>query len=174
MDTQRKCIVINEVAKRWTHRENVLLLMRLSSHGHRKCFVTNEVVKPWTHRKKCFVIIFFWVDVAWIWTCFLHKKLHVRTPVFFVLFLFLFFFYHGFLSRILTTHRRAGEGREGTIFYSTLPLLPAHEHSDIYLQLCMWDDYHIFLITPLLFTRLLLDVIYHLIELPFDWLMTWS
>ena len=172
MDTQRKCIVINEVAKRWTHRENVLLLMRLSSHGHRKCFVTNEVVKPWTHRKKCFVIIFFWVDVAWIWTCFLHKKLHVRTPVFFVL--FLFFFYHGFLSRILTTHRTAGEGREGTIFYSTLPLLPAHEHSDIYLQLCMWDDYHIFLITPLLFTRLLLDVIYHLIELPFDWLMTWS
>ena len=39
--------------------------------------------------------------------------------------------------------------RKGTIFYSTLPLPPAHEHSDIYLQLCTWDDYHIFLIVPL-------------------------
>ena len=28
-------------------------------------------------------------------------------------------------------------GRERSIFYSTLPLPPAHEHSDIYLQLCM-------------------------------------
>ena len=28
-------------------------------------------------------------------------------------------------------------GTEGTIFYSTLPLPPAHEHLDIYLQLCM-------------------------------------
>ena len=59
--------------------------------------------------------------------------------------------------------------REGAIFYSTLPLPPAHEHSDIYLQLCMWDDYHIFLIAPLVFTRLLLDEIftlsnYHLID----------
>ena len=35
----------------------------------------------------------------------------------------------------------------------------------------MWDDYHIFLIVPLVFTRLLLDEIYHLIELPFDWLL---
>ena len=59
-------------------------------------------------------------------------------------------------------------GREGTIFYSTLPLPPAHEHSDIYLQLCMWDDYHVFLIATLVFTRLLLDEIYYLIELPFD------
>ena len=45
-----------------------------------------------------------------------------------------FFFYHGFLSRTLTIHRTAGEGR-GTIFYSNLPLPSAHEHSDIYLQL---------------------------------------
>ena len=72
---------------------------------------------------------------------------------------FFFFFYLGFLSRTLTTHRTAREGRGETIFYSTLPLPPAHEHSDIYLQLCMWDDYHIFLIAPLVFTRLLLDEI---------------
>ena len=62
-------------------------------------------------------------------------------------------------------------GREGTMFYSTLPLPPAHEHSDTYLQLCMWDDYHIFLIATLVFTRLILNEMYHLIELPFDWLM---
>ena len=35
----------------------------------------------------------------------------------------------------------------------------------------MWDDYHIFLIASLVFTRLLLNEIYHLIELPFDWLI---
>ena len=67
-------------------------------------------------------------------------------------------------------------GRERTIFYSTLPLLPAHERWDIYLQLCMWNDYHVFLILTLVFTRLLLDEIYHHIyqtatrwKLPFDW-----
>ena len=48
-------------------------------------------------------------------------------------------------------------GRERTIFYSTLPLPPAHEHRDIYLQLCIWDDYGIFLIAVAISTRLLLD-----------------
>ena len=38
----------------------------------------------------------------------------------------------------------------------------SYEHWDIYLQFCMWDDYHVFLIATLLFTRLLLDEIYHL------------
>ena len=70
-----------------------------------------------------------------------------------------------------TDDSQDSRGREGTIFYSTLPLPPAHEHWDIYLQLCMWDDYHIFLITTLVFTRLLLDEIYYLIELPFEWLI---
>ena len=65
------------------------------------------------------------------------------------------------------------QGKGGAIFYSTLPLPPAHEHSKIYLQLCTWDDYHIFLIARLVFTRLLLDNIYYLIELLFDWLMMW-
>ena len=50
------------------------------------------------------------------------------------------------------------EGNWGDYFFhSTLSLPPA---SDIYLQPCMWDDYHIFLIAPLVFTRLLLDEIY--------------
>ena len=81
----------------------------------------------------------------------------------------IFIFYHGFLHR--PDDSQDSRGREGTIFYSTLPLPPAHEHSDIYLQLCMWDDYHVFLIATLVFTRLLLDEIYHLIELLFRWLI---
>ena len=44
----------------------------------------------------------------------------------------LFFFCQDFLSRTLTTHRTAWEGRE-TMFYSTLPLpLSAHQYLDIY------------------------------------------
>ena len=35
----------------------------------------------------------------------------------------------------------------------------------------MWDDYHVFLLATPVFTRLLLDKIYHLIELPFQWLI---
>ena len=72
---------------------------------------------------------------------------------------------------IYTDDLQDNRGREGTVFYSTPPLPPAHEHWDIYLQLCMWDDYHVFLIATLVFTRLLLDEIYHLIELPFEWLI---
>ena len=67
-----------------------------------------------------------------------------------------------FLSRFSfmnTGDSRDSRGKEETIFYSTLPLQPSHEHSDIHLQLCMWDDYHIFLIATLVFTRLLLDEI---------------
>ena len=81
-----------------------------------------------------------------------------------------FLLYQGFFFTD-TDNSQDSRGKEGTIFYSTLPLPPVHEHSDIYLQLCMWDDYHVFLIATLVFTRLLLDEIYHLIELLFDWLM---
>ena len=81
-----------------------------------------------------------------------------------------FFFYEGFLSRTLTPHKIAGEGR-GPFFippYHSHPL--ANIQTFIY-NFCMWDDYHMFLILPLVFTRLLLKEIYQLIELPFDWLM---
>ena len=99
-----------------------------------------------------------------------NQNVCTKAYVFLILFIWdFFFFYLGFLSRTLTTRRTAWEGRGPS--YSTLPLPLAHEHSDIYLQLCTWDDYHIFLITTLVFTRLLLDEIYHLIELLFDWFM---
>ena len=80
----------------------------------------------------------------------------------------IFFFLSGF-SFTDTDNSQDSRGREGTIFYSILPLPLAHEHSSIYLPLYMWDVYHIFLIAPLVFTRLLLDYIYHLIELPSNW-----
>ena len=54
---------------------------------------------------------------------------------------------------------------------SFFPLPPAHKHWGTYLQLCMWDNYYKFLITMLVFTRLLLDEIYNFIEVPFDWLI---
>ena len=44
--------------------------------------------------------------------------------------LFCSFFYQDFLSPTLSPHRIAGEEKD-TIFYSTLTLLLAHEHSDI-------------------------------------------
>ena len=56
-------------------------------------------------------------------------------PVF-TWFFFLFFFLSG-VSFTDTDDSQDNRGRERTIFYSTLPLPPAHEHSDIYLQLCM-------------------------------------
>ena len=86
------------------------------------------------------------------------------------IFLNQFFFLSGF-SFTDTDDSQDSRGREGTFFYSTLPLPPGHEHSDIYLQLCMWDDYHVFSVAKLVFTRLLPDEICHLIELLFEWLI---
>ena len=74
----------------------------------------------------------------------------------------IFFFLSGFYFKDTEGYRTVGE-RRGLFFYSTLPLPPTHEQSDIYLQLWISDDYHIFYITPLVFTRLPLDEIYHLI-----------
>ena len=79
--------------------------------------------------------------------------------------LLLIFFLSGFAFTDTDDSQDSRE-REGTIFYSILPTPLTHEYSDIYLQLCMWGDYQIFSIAPLVFTRLLLDEIYHFIELP--------
>ena len=58
--------------------------------------------------------------------------------------------------------------REGTIFN---PLYHFHPLTGIETCICMWDDYHVFLIVTLVFTRLPLDKVYHLVELPFHWLI---
>ena len=53
------------------------------------------------------------------------------------------------------------------------PLYHFHPFSNIltfiWKQFCMWNYYHVFLIAPLVSTGLLLDWIYHLTELPFNW-----
>ena len=48
----------------------------------------------------------------------------------------LYIFFYQVLSQTLTIHTIAGEGR-GPYFYSSLSLQSAHEHSDIYSQLCL-------------------------------------
>ena len=63
----------------------------------------------------------------------------------FLFLLFICFHYFFFLSGFSFTDTDDSQDSrvsEGTIFYSTLPLPPAHEHWDINLQLCMWDEYH--------------------------------
>ena len=64
--------------------------------------------------------------------------------------LFFFFFLSGF-SFTDADSSQDSRGREGTFVYSTLLLLPAHDYSDFYLQLCMWDGNHVFLITTLVY-----------------------
>ena len=52
------------------------------------------------------------------------------------IYIYIYIFLSGF-SFTDTDDLHDSRGREGTIFYSTLPLPPALEHSDIYLQLCI-------------------------------------
>ena len=62
-----------------------------------------------------------------------------------------------------------GKGGDHLLFHSTTSTRSRtfkHLFATLHVR---W--YHIFLIAPLVFTRLLLDEIYHLIELPFDWLI---
>ena len=61
-----------------------------------------------------------------------------------------------FLSRCSSTDTDNSQDSRGPSF---LPLYHFHKYSDIYLQLCTSEDYHIFLIATLVFTRLLLDEI---------------
>ena len=84
--------------------------------------------------------------------------------------IFLIFFSSGF-SFTDTDDSQDSRVRDGTMFYSSLPPLATHEYSDTYLQHWMWDDYHIVLIASPVTNKLLLDEIYHLIQLPFDWLV---
>ena len=78
--------------------------------------------------------------------------------------LFLGFVFCFFLSGFsFTDTDNSQDRREGAFFITDYlsPLPRTHKHSDIYLQLWMWDDYHIFLIAPLVFTTILSS--YHLI-----------
>ena len=58
---------------------------------------------------------------------------YLSAPVFCF---FVVVFFLSVLSFTDTDNSQDSRGREGTFLYSTLPLPPAHEHSDIYVQLC--------------------------------------
>ena len=66
-----------------------------------------------------------------------------------------FFYYQGFLSQTLPTHRTAGEERGPTF----IPLYHFHPLTNIQTFICNFATF-----APRAFTRLLLDEIYHLIE----------
>ena len=79
------------------------------------------------------------------------------------------FFYQSFISRSLKIHRNLGEGRGSSLFLCNTS---THWWAIIYyLQLCIWNDYHVFLMASHVITRMRLDEIYHLWEVVFDWLL---
>ena len=100
-------------------------------------------------------------------------KNNVKKARLIVSYLWQVFFLPGF-SFTDTEDSQNSKGKVGVIFCSTLPFPAAHKHWNIYLKLCMRDAYHLFLIAALVFTRLLLDETYHLIELPFGWLIDYT
>ena len=82
--------------------------------------------------------------------------------------IFFSFFYQGFLSRTLTIHRTAGEGRDHLLFHSTTST-HSQRFRHLFATLHMRLLSHTFLIAMLVFTRLLLAETYHLFKLLLDW-----
>ena len=80
----------------------------------------------------------------------------------------IYILYQGFISRTLMTHKTAREVR-GPSFIPFYHFHPLTNIQTFILQLCTWGNYHIFLIAPVLYTRLILDEIttlsyYYLID----------
>ena len=102
-----------------------------------------------------FIYIYIYIYIRWNKDSFLSsliislknliENLAVAKFLFpFVLFVLsenkVFFFLSGF-SFTDTDASRESRKLWGPSFCSSLPLRPAHKHSDIYLQNCMWDDF---------------------------------
>ena len=82
------------------------------------------------------------------------RLLGTRSHIFgprFEIFSVLFFFFSIRVFFADTNDSQDSRGKEGTIFYFILPLPPADEHWDIYLELCIWDNYHLLLIATLIY-----------------------
>ena len=71
----------------------------------------------------------------------------------FIYSLFLFFL-SGFSFTKLAIHTRAGEGR-GQLFIPLCYFHPLTNIQKLFFQLCMWNDYYVFLIVSLITVRLL-------------------
>ena len=68
-----------------------------------------------------------------------------------------------------------GKGVDDTLHHLkyTLPLPPTHEPWDLYLQLYMWDDYHVFLVATLCLPDCHSMRLTTLSNYHFDWLIDW-
>ena len=117
----------------------------------------------------CDLIINLIYLISWFTAIIIANEDRMREYIAFCLYIPAFFFLLG-SSFTNTDDSQDSRGREGDhlLFLST-----TFARSRIFrqLQLCIWDDYHVFLIAPLAFTRLLLDGIYNLVGFAFDWLM---
>ena len=92
-------------------------------------------LKFYLKRRNCHAYIFF----AWyLFLPFLHNFIYIYIYIFSIR-----AFFHRHWQFI------GQQGKGGHIFYSTLRIPLTHEHSDICLQLCMWYDYYVFLISML-------------------------
>ena len=115
----------------------------------------------WTVWPKCgSQILFSWVLLLWdVRHC--CKILYSISRNF-------FFSIRVFFKGTVDSQDRRGKGGDHLLSHSTTS---TRSRTLRHFQLCMWDDHHVFLIATLVFTRLLLDEIYHLIKLPFKWLI---
>ena len=76
------------------------------------------------------------------WLCFYTTRTHSIYQLFFIR---VFFHRHWRIT--------GQQGKGGDHLYSSPLLPPANEHSDIYLQIFAWGDYHVFLCRSLITTR---------------------
>ena len=84
-----------------------------------------------------------------------------------------FFFYQDFLSQTLTIHGPAEERVDYLLFHPTTSTR-SQVFRDLFATFHVRWLSHVFLVITLMFTRPLIDEIYHLTELPFDWSIDWS
>ena len=101
------------------------------------------------------------VKREWDWTCefccpnqmLTEKMLSFHCFLLYMIFFSLWVFFYVDID----DSRVSGKGRTNLYSYLSLPL--ALKHSDIYLEVYNWDDYHVFLMAAHVITRLLLNEI---------------
>ena len=101
------------------------------------------------------IFIIFWDFLMLFYTC--------------LMFILMFYFsFKVFFYRHWQFTGQQGKGGDHLLFHSTTST--QSKHWDIYLKLCMWDEYHAFLIATLVF-RFTILTNYYLIDWLIDWLM---
>ena len=144
------CLVVLFVIWKNEQREHLVVLRRWKWQAM-KLYSAAKLFSAWL--KGCLS------ELAWLVVLFLSRH---STPI---SRLCRFVIFCSFIVFFPIHWRLTGQQRKwGDHLYSSLLFPPAHKYSGIYLQLYIWDDYHVFSNTLLVATRLLPDEIYHLIE----------